>query len=134
MDSFVTCPGLGTLPETRHVIRETLRAGPVVDDSSAALALRQSPVDNELAERSSLRLHVTVTITGGITRPTTVVDVDHTSGSLDSCLFPIKPSGGFHFVLLLESGEIIISQSGASQAWWLWAKRWPLRLQKLIYQ
>lgn len=105
MDSFVTCPGLGTLPETRHVIRETLRAGPVVDDSSAALALRQSPVDNELAERASLRLHVSVTIAGDITRPTTVIDVDHPSGSLDSCLFPVEPSGGFHIKLLLESGR-----------------------------
>ena len=88
----MTCPGLGALPETRHVIRETLRAGPVVDDSSAALALRQSPVDNELAERASLRLHVSVTIAGDIARPTTVVDVDHTSGSLDSCLFPVEPA------------------------------------------
>ena len=66
MDSFVTCPGLGTLPETRHVIRETLRASPVVDDSSAALALRQSPVDNEFAERTSLHLHMPVTIAGDI--------------------------------------------------------------------
>lgn len=66
----MTCPGLGTLPETRHVIRETLRAGPVVDDSSTAFALRKSPVDDELAERTSLRLHVSVTIAGGITRPT----------------------------------------------------------------
>ncbi len=53
MDSFMTCPGLGTLPEARYVVRETLKAGPVVDDSSAALALRQSPVDNELAESLS---------------------------------------------------------------------------------
>ena len=40
---------------------------------------------------------------------------------------------GSHHILLLESGEIIISRSGASQAQWLWAKRWPLRLQRLIY-
>lgn len=65
----------------------------------------KSPIDDEFAERTSLRLHVTVTITGGITRPTTVVDVDHTSGSLDSCLFPVKPSGGFHIKLLLESSR-----------------------------
>ena len=65
----------------------------------------KSPIDDEFAERTSLRLHVTVTITGGITRPTTVVDVDHTSGSLDSCLFPVKPAGGFHIKLLLESGR-----------------------------
>lgn len=62
----MTCPGLGTLPEARYVVRETLKAGPVVDDSSAALALRQSPVDNEFAERTSLRLHVSVTIAGDI--------------------------------------------------------------------
>ena len=91
MDSFVTCPGLGTLPETRHVIRETLRAGPVVDDSSAALALRQSPVDNELAERASLRLHVSVTIAGDITRPTIVI-ADHHSrfNLLSKLLFSIS--------------------------------------------
>ena len=41
MDSFMTCPGLGTLPETRHVIRETLRAGPVVDDGRTSFALRK---------------------------------------------------------------------------------------------
>lgn len=38
MDSFMTCPGLGTLPEARHVVRETLRAGLVVDDSRTAFA------------------------------------------------------------------------------------------------
>ena len=92
MDSFMTCPGLGALPEARHVVRKTLRAGPVVDDSRTAFALRKSPVDDEFAERTSLRLHVSVTITGGIARPTTVVDVDHTSGSLDSCLFPVEPA------------------------------------------
>ena len=40
-----------------------------------------------------------------------------------------------HFVLLLEPGrEIHPLRSGASQAWWLQAKRQPLRLQRLIYQ
>ena len=32
--------------------------------------------------RASLCFHVSVTIAGDITRPTTVVDVDHTFGSL----------------------------------------------------
>lgn len=85
MDSFVTCPGLGTLPETRHVIRETLRAGPVVDDSSAALALRQSPVDNELAERASLRLHVSVTIAGDIAPSATVEDLSSSVRAPNLC-------------------------------------------------
>lgn len=105
MDSFVTCPGLGTLLEIRRVVRKTLRADPVVDDSRTALALRQSPVDNEIAERTSLRLHVSVTIAGDIARPNTVVNVDHTSGLPNLCLFPVKPSGGFHIKLLLESGR-----------------------------
>lgn len=41
MDSFMTCPGLGTLPEARHVVRETLKAGPVIDDSRTSFALRK---------------------------------------------------------------------------------------------
>ena len=41
MDSFVTCPGLGTLPEARHVVRETLKADPVIDDSRTSFALRK---------------------------------------------------------------------------------------------
>ena len=104
MDSFVTCPGLGTLPETRHVIRETLRAGPVVDDSSTALALRQSPVDNELAERASLRLHVSVTIARDVTPSATIEDLSSSAGAPNLCRLPVKPSGGFHFVLILETG------------------------------
>ena len=40
---------------------------------------------------------------------------------------------GSHNILLLESSEIIISRSGTSQAQWLWAKRRPLRMQRLIY-
>ena len=100
----MTCLGLGTLPETRHVIRETLRASPVVDDSSAALALRQSPVDNELAERASLRLHVSVTIAGDITPSATVEDLSSSARAPNLCRFPVKQSGSFHFVLLLESG------------------------------
>jgi hypothetical protein len=102
MDSFMTCPGLGTLPETRHVVRETLRAGPVVNDSSTALALRQSPVDNELAERASLRLHVSVTIARDVTPSVTVEDLSSSARAPNLCRFPVKPSGGFHFVLLLE--------------------------------
>ena len=104
MDSFMTCPGPGTLPETRHVVRETLRAGPVVNDSSTALALRQSPVDNELAERASLRLHVSVTIARDVTPSVTVEDLSSSARAPNLCRFPVKPSGGFHFVLLLESG------------------------------
>ena len=81
-----------------------LRAGPVVDDSSAALALRQSPVDNELAERASLRLHVSVTIARDVTPSATIEDLSSSAGAPNLCRFPVKPSGGFHFVLLLESG------------------------------
>lgn len=113
MDSFMTCPGLGTLPETRHVIRETLRAGPVVDDSSTAFALRKSPVDDELAERTSLRLHVSVTIAGDITPSATVEDLSSSARAPNLCRFPVKPSGGFHFVLLLESSrERILCEVG----------------------
>lgn len=104
MDSFVTCPGLGTLPETRHVVRETLRAGPVVDDSRTAFALRQSPVDDEFAERTSLRLHVSVTIAGDIAPSATVEDLSSSARAPNLCRFPVKPSGGFHFVLILETG------------------------------
>ena len=131
----MTCPGLGTLPETRHVIRETLRAGPVVNDSCTAFALRKSPVDNELAERASLRLHVSVTIAGDITPSATVEDLSSSARAPNLCRFPVKPSGGFHFVLLLESGgeKVILreverlkpdgSRQNANLCW----------LQKLIY-
>ena len=105
MDSFVTCPGLGTLPEARHVVRETLRAGPVVDDSRTAFALRQSPVDDEFAERTSLRLHVSVTIAGDIAPSATVEDLSSSARAPNLCRFPVKPSGGFHFVLLFGVGR-----------------------------
>mgnify|MGYP001685421725 CR=1 FL=1 len=134
MDSFVTCSGLGTLPEVRRVVREKLRTGPVVDDSRTAFALRKSPVDNEIAERTSLRLHVSVTIARNIAPSATVEDLSSSARAPNLCRFPVKPSGGFHIKLLLESGgEIHSPRSGASQAWWLQAKRRPLRMQRLIY-
>lgn len=105
MDSFMTCPGLGTLPEARHVVRKTLRAGPVVDDSRTAFALRKSPVDDEFAERTSLRLHVSVTIAGDIAPNATVEDLSSSARAPNLCRFPVKPSGGFHIKLLLESGR-----------------------------
>ena len=135
MDSFVTCPGLGTLPEARHVVRETLKAGPVIDDSRTSFALRKSPVDDEFAERTSLRLHVSVTIAGDIAPSATVEDLSSSARAPNLCRFPVKPSGGFHFVLLLESGgeKVILreverlkpddSRQNASLCW----------LQKLIY-
>ena len=130
----MTCPGLGTLPEARYVVRETLKAGSVIDDGRTALALRKSPVDDEFAERTSLRLHVSVTIAGDITRPTTVVDVDHPSGSLDSCLFPVEPAELLHDNSFWSRAENRNSlRSGVSQAQWLWVKRRPLRTQRLIY-
>ena len=101
----MTCPGLGTLPEARYVVRETLKAGPVVNDSSTALALRQSPVDNELAERASLRLHVSVTIARDVTPSVTVEDLSSSARAPNLCRFPVKPSGGFHIKLLLESSR-----------------------------
>ena len=87
----MTCPGLGTLPEARHVVRKTLRAGPVVDDSRTAFALRKSPVDDEFAERTSLRLYVSVTIAGDIASPTIVI-ADHHSrfNLLSKLLFSIS--------------------------------------------
>ena len=104
MDSFMTCPGLGTLPEARYVVRETLKAGPVIDDGRTALALRKSPVDDEFAERPTSGLDVTVTIAGDIAPSATVEDLSSSAGAPNLCQFPVKPSGGFHFVLLLESG------------------------------
>lgn len=41
MDSFMTCPGLGTLTEARYVVRETFKAGPVIDDGRTSFALRK---------------------------------------------------------------------------------------------
>ena len=76
----------------------------VTNNDGSSLALRQSPVDNELAERSSLRLHVSVTIAGDIAPSATVEDLSSSARAPNLCRFPVKPSGGFHFVLLLESG------------------------------
>ena len=86
----MTCPGLGTLPEARHVVRKTLRAGPVVDDSRTAFALRKSPVDDEFAERTSLRLHVSVTIAGDIAITATVEHVSRTRRTVHSCASAVK--------------------------------------------
>ena len=99
----MTCPGLGTLPEPRYVVRETLKAGSVIDGRTA-LPVRKSPVNNELAERTSLRLHVSVTIAGDITPSATVEDLSSSARAPNLCRFPVKPSGGFHIKLLLESG------------------------------
>lgn len=73
------------------MVRKKLRAGPVVDDSSTAFALRKSPVDDEFAERTSLRLHVSVTIAGDIASPTIVI-ADHHSrfNLLSKLLFSIS--------------------------------------------
>ena len=101
----MTCPGLGTLPEARHVVRETLKAGPVVDDNRIAFALRKSPVDNEITERTSLRFHVPVTIAGDIAPSATVEYLSSSARAPNLCRFPIKPSGGFHIKLLLESSR-----------------------------
>ena len=109
----MTCPGLGTLPEARHVVRKTLRAGPVVDDSRTAFALRKSPVDDVFAERTSLRLHVSVTITGDIAPSATVEDLSSSARVPNLCRFPVKLSSGFHIKLLLESGgERILCEVG----------------------
>ena len=100
----MTCPGLGILPEARHVIRETLRAGPVVDDGCAAFAVRKSPVDDELAEGTSLCLDVSVAISGDVAPSATVEDLSSSARAPNPRRLPVKPSGGFHVVLLLESG------------------------------
>ena len=101
----MTCPGLGTLPEIRRVVRKTLKAGPVVDDSRTSFALRKvSPIDDEFAERTSLRFHVPVTIAGDIAPSATVEDLSSSARAPNLCRFPVKPSGGFHIKLLLESG------------------------------
>ena len=64
----------------------------------------KSPVDNEITERTSLRLHVPVTIAGDIAPSATVEDLSSSARAPNLCRFPVKPSGGFHFVLLMESG------------------------------
>ena len=95
----------------------------------------KSPIDDEFAERTSLRLHVTVTIAGDIAPSATVEDLSSSARAPNLCRFPVKPSGGFHFVLLLESGgeKVILreverlkpdgSRQNANLCW----------LQKLIY-
>lgn len=106
----------------------------IADDDGSSLAVRQSPVDDIFAERPTSGLDVTVTITGGITRPTTVVDVDHPSGLLDSCLFPVEPAELLHDnSFWSRARNFNSSRSGASQARLTRAKRRPLRLQRLIY-
>ena len=65
----------------------------------------KSPIDDEFAERTSLCLHVSVTITGDIAPSATVEDLSSSARAPNLCLFPVKPSGGFHIKLLLESGR-----------------------------
>ena len=73
----------------------------------------KSPVDNEITERTSLRLHVPVTIAGDIAPSATVEDLSSSARAPNLCRFPVKPSGGFHIKLLLESGgERILREVG----------------------
>lgn len=65
----------------------------------------KSPIDDEFAERTSLRLHVSVTIAGDIAPSATVEDLSSSARAPNLCRFPVKPSGGFHIKLLLESGR-----------------------------
>ena len=65
----------------------------------------KSPIDDEFAERTSLRLHVTVTTAGDIAPSATVEDLSISARAPNLCRLPIKPSGGFHIKLLLESGR-----------------------------
>lgn len=76
----------------------------VTNNDGSSLAVRQSPVDNELAERASLRLHVSVTIARDVNPSATIKDLSSSAGAPNFCRFPVKPSSGFHFVLLLEAG------------------------------
>lgn len=94
----------------------------------------KSPIDDKFAERTSLRLHVPVTIAGDIAPSATVEDLSSSARVPNLCRFPVKPSGGFHIKLLLESGRERIlceverlkpdsSRQNANLCW----------LQKLIY-
>lgn len=65
----------------------------------------KSPIDDEFAERTSLRLHVTVTTAGDIAPSATVEDLSSSARAPNLCRLPVKPSGGFHIKLLLESGR-----------------------------
>ena len=65
----------------------------------------KSPIDDEFAERTSLRLHVSVTIAGDIAPSATVEDLSSYARAPNLCRLPIKPSGGFHIKLLLESSR-----------------------------
>ncbi|RKV99528.1 MAG: hypothetical protein D8G53_00355 [Candidatus Saccharimonas sp.] len=65
----------------------------------------KSPIDDKFAERTSLRLHVSVTIAGDIAPSATVEDLSSSARAPNLCRFPVKPSGGFHIKLLLESGR-----------------------------
>ena len=48
----------------------------VVDDNLTTLALRQSPIDDIFAERTASVSDMTMTITGDVTKPAAVVDVN----------------------------------------------------------
>lgn len=106
----------------------------IADDDGSSLAVRQSPVDDVFAERPTSGLDVTVTITRNITPSATVEDLSSSARAPNLCRFPVKPSGGFHIKLLLESSRERIlceverlkpdsSRQNANLCW----------LQKLIY-
>ena len=48
----------------------------VVDDNLTVLALRQPPIDNIFAQGSTCGFDMTMTITGDVTKPAAVVDVN----------------------------------------------------------
>ena len=82
------------------MVGQTLRACPVVDDNRAAFAVGETPVDDALAEGSSLCLHVPVTVAVG-SEGTAVEDVDGARLADDLRFLTIEPG---HFILVsLES-------------------------------
>ena len=48
----------------------------VVDDNLTTLALRQPPIDDIFAERTASGSDMTMTITGDVTKPAAVVEVN----------------------------------------------------------
>lgn len=90
--------------EAGHVVAQVVAVHGVprvIDNDLPTLTLREPPVDDVLAQRTSGGLHVSVTIAGDVAEASTVVDVDGAAGALHPGLLTVEPG---HFILAsLES-------------------------------
>ena len=105
----------------------------VTNNDGPSLAVRQSPVDNVFTEWSTSSLDMTVTITRDVAILTTVVDVDHSSRSLDSRFFPVEPAELFHNNSFWSRAENEFSAKWGVSSPMALGKTLAFAMQRLVY-